>query len=157
MKVELVESFASGLPVDDDHPYRTGAWQPNVREYDAVDLTVTGRLPDDLSGVYLRNTENPLLPPIDRYHPFDGDGMIHAISFEAGEAMYRNRFVRTEGFTAEREAGESLWAGIAENPSVAIGPGGWGARTRRPACARGRPGCGSCPPSAGDRGTSWRP
>lgn len=130
MKTTVHQRFDSALPPDDTHPYRTGAWRPQVVEYDAWDLDVEGEIPADLNGVYLRNTENPLLPSIERYHPFDGDGMLHAISFEAGEAMYRNRFVRTRGFEAERAAGVSLWAGIAEHPSVAVDPGGWGARTR---------------------------
>ena len=75
-----------------------------------------GELPDDLYGVYLRNTENPLHPAIVRYHPFDGDGMIHKVSFRDGKVSYRNRFVRTDGLLAEQEAGRSLWAGLAENP-----------------------------------------
>ena len=78
-----------------------------------------GEVPRDLAGIYLRNTENPLLPPIERYHPFDGDGMLHAISFEDGKALYRNRFVRTDGFLAERDAGRALYAGAAENPEKA--------------------------------------
>jgi carotenoid cleavage dioxygenase len=119
MKVQVHERFVSGLPADDDHPYRTGAWRPQTTEYDAWDLEVEGEIPRDLAGVYLRNTENPLLPPIERYHPFDGDGMLHSISFADGDAVYCNRFVRTGGFLAEREAGESLWAGVAENPSLA--------------------------------------
>ena len=65
---------------NDDHPYRTGAWKPNDTEYDATDLdVVSGEIPKDLEGIYLRNTENPVLPAIGRYHPFDGDGMVHAI------------------------------------------------------------------------------
>ena len=43
---------------------------------------------------------------------------------------YRNRFVRTDALAAEQEAGCSLWAGIAENPDVAVRPDGWGARGR---------------------------
>ena len=93
------------LPHDDDHPYRSGAWRPQNVEYDAADLDVTGELPDDLYGVYLRNTENPLHPAIVRYHPFDGDGMIHKVSFRDGKVSYRNRFVRTDGLLAEQEAG----------------------------------------------------
>ena len=81
-----------------------------------TDLDVVGELPDDLYGVYLRNTENPLHPAIVRYHPFDGDAMIHKVSFRDGHVSYRNRFVRTDGLLAEQEAGRSLWAGIAENP-----------------------------------------
>lgn len=119
MKVSVHERFASGLAEDDAHPYRTGAWRPQTTEYDAWDLDVVGEIPRDLAGCYLRNTENPLLPPIERYHPFDGDGMLHAISFADGEAVYRNRFVRTDGFRAEREAGQALFAGAAENPALA--------------------------------------
>ena len=88
------------------------------------------RSPTDLDGVYLRNTENPLLPAISLYHPFDGDGMLHSISFADGEARYPNRFVRTEAFLAEREAGESLWAGMAEDPATSLREDGWGARPR---------------------------
>ena len=119
MKVEIHEQFESKLPADDVHPYRTGAWRPQRTEYDAWDLDVVGQVPDDLEGVYLRNTENPLLPPIEQYHPFDGDGLLHSISFAGGEAVYRSRFVKTDGFKAEREAGEHLFAGAAENPALA--------------------------------------
>ncbi|MGB1686146.1 MAG: carotenoid oxygenase family protein, partial [Pseudomonadales bacterium] len=101
MKIELVQEYESSLPPTDDHPYRTGAWQPNVREYNAFELEVEGELPDDLSGVYVRNSENPLQHAIGRYHPFDGDGMLHALCLDNGVAEYRNRFVRTDGFLAE--------------------------------------------------------
>ena len=130
MDVNVVAHWASTLPADDDHPYRSGAWRPQSTEYDAFDLEVEGELPDDLDGVYLRNTENPLRPPIRKYHPFDGDGMIHAVTFKEGQVAYRNRFVRTEGLRAEEEAGRSLWAGIAENPQVSEREDGWTARGR---------------------------
>jgi carotenoid cleavage dioxygenase len=130
MNVRVVSRFESRLPADDDHPYRTGAHRPNTIEYDATDLeVVAGEVPRDLDGVYLRNTENPLLPALGRYHPFDGDGMIHAVRFRGGAADYRNRFVRTKGLAAELEAGEPLWAGIVEPPSLSKRDG-WGARTR---------------------------
>ncbi len=129
MQVQVHAEFESGLPPGDTHPYRSGAWRPQQREYDAWDLDVAGEIPEDLDGVYLRNTENPLFPPIRRYHPFEGDGMIHAISFEAGEARYANRFVRTDALAAEQAAKQSLWAGITEHPSDAIADHGWGART----------------------------
>ncbi len=129
MQVEVRHTVESGLPPGDDHPYRSGVWRPQTREFDAWDLDVVGDVPDDLNGVYLRNTENPLFEPIRRYHPFDGDGMLHAISFENGEVRYSNRFVRTEGFLAEQRARHSLWAGITEHPSDAVATRGWGART----------------------------
>jgi carotenoid cleavage dioxygenase-like enzyme len=119
MQIQIHDALPHTLPADDSHPYRSGAWRPQHTEYDAWDLDVEGQIPDDLYGVYLRNTENPLHPPIERYHPFDGDGMIHSISFEDGEARYANRFVRTDGLVQELEAGESLWAGVAELPASA--------------------------------------
>ena len=128
MDVAVVGRMLSTLPADDDHPYRTGAWRPQTTEWRADDLVVEGTLPDDLEGVYLRNTENPVHPAIGRYHPFDGDGMVHAVVFRGGRAHYRNRFVRTEGLLAEQEAGGPLWAGLAERPERGLAGHGWGAR-----------------------------
>ena len=98
-------------------------------EYDASDLDVIGTIPDDLHGVYLRNTENPVHDAIGRYHPFHGDGMVHTMQFDNGTAVYRNRFVRTHGLDAENESGRALWAGILEPPNRSERDG-WGARTR---------------------------
>ena len=41
---------------------------------------------------------------IGRYHPFDGDGMLHAITFANGRASYRNRMVKTTGLAEELAA-----------------------------------------------------
>lgn len=130
MQVREIGRLPDRLPVNDDHPYRTGAWRPNFVEYDADELDVVdGALPPELDGVYLRNTENPVLPSIGRYHPFDGDGMLHAIRFARGRASYRNRFVRTAGLAAELAAGAPQWAGIIESPDKSLRDG-WGARGR---------------------------
>ncbi|MBK9035432.1 MAG: carotenoid oxygenase family protein [Myxococcales bacterium] len=130
MKVRAVHTWPARLPADDDHPYRTGAWRPNRVEYDADELDVVeGAIPPELDGVYLRNTENPLHPAIGRYHPFDGDGMVHAIRLGGGRASYRNRAVRTAGLAAEDAAGGPLWAGIIEPPARSVRDG-WGARGR---------------------------
>ncbi|OBK26698.1 carotenoid oxygenase family protein [Mycobacterium asiaticum] len=129
MDVEIVGKYLSTLPEDDDHPYRTGPWRPQTTEWDADDLAVVaGELPRDLDGIYLRNTENPLHPAFKTYHPFDGDGMLHVVGFRDGKAFYRNRFVKTEGFLAENEAGGPLWPGLAEPVQFAKREKGWGAR-----------------------------
>lgn len=126
MKAQRVASFANHIEPN-DHPYLNGVWAPVFEEWDADDLdVVSGKIPVDLHGVYLRNSENPVQQPLGRYHPFDGDGMLHAISFKDGRASYRNRFIRTEGFLAEQEAGRALWSGIAEMPPRSERPG-WGA------------------------------
>lgn len=107
-----------------EHPYMNGSWTPLHEEVDAFDLDVIeGRIPDDIDGVYVRNTENPVMQPLGRYHPFDGDGMIHSISFRDGRADYRNRFVRTRCFQAEQEAGQALWGGLADGPGTSLRPG----------------------------------
>jgi len=106
-----------------DHPYLNGAWTPNFEEYDASDMEVIGEIPADIDGIYIRNTENPVHQPIGRYHPFDGDGMLHMMRFSGGKAHYKNRFIRTEGFTAEAKAGEALWAGFMMPPAKSTRPG----------------------------------
>src|SRR6476646_6905486 len=128
--VEIVGKYLSTLPEDDDHPYRTGPWRPQTTEWDADDLmAVEGEIPHDLDGVYLRNTENPLHPALRFYHPFDGDGMVHIVGFRYGKAFYRNRFIRTDGFAEENEAGGPLWPGLAEPVQLSKRDKGWGART----------------------------
>ncbi|KMO74114.1 apocarotenoid-15,15'-oxygenase [Mycolicibacterium chubuense] len=127
---EIVATYLSTLPADDDHPYRTGPWRPQTTEWDADDLTVVaGSIPDDLDGVYLRNTENPLHPALKNYHPFDGDGMLHIVGFRDGKAFYRNRFVQTDGLREENAANGPLWPGIAEPIELSRRDYGWGART----------------------------
>ena len=129
MHVEIVSKFLTTLPEDDDHPYRAGPWRPQRTEWNADDLTpVQGEVPYDLEGINLRNTENPLHPALKAYHPFDGDGMLHVVGFRDGEAFYRNRCIRTDGFLAENEAGAPLWPGPAEPVSLAKRSDGWGAR-----------------------------
>lgn len=106
------------------HPYLNGAWTPLHEEVDAWDLDVlAGRVPEDLDGIYLRNTENQIHEPLGRYHPFDGDGMMHQIDFDRGRVSYRNRWVRTRGLEAEQEAGGSLWGGLADPPGTSLRPG----------------------------------
>jgi carotenoid cleavage dioxygenase-like enzyme len=128
MDIEVLGRALSTLPDNDDHPYRTGPWRPQTTERRADDCTVIGELPADLDGVYLRNTENPVHPAMEVYHPFDGDGMVHVVGFRDGKAFYRNRFVRTDGFVAEQTAGRPLWAGLAEDPAKSPTQTGWGAR-----------------------------
>ena len=126
MPTELIRRVKSDI-VPGDHPYLQGAWTPLLEEVNATDMRVLeGAIPGDIDGVYLRNTQNPVYLSIGRYHPFDGDGMVHMISFKDGQASYRNRFVATKGLGAEQEAGHRLWAGLMEDPRLSERPG-WGA------------------------------
>ena len=111
---------------ENDHPYMNGAWTPVHEEVSASDMEVIGEIPADIDGVYIRNTENPVHDAIGRYHPFDGDGMLHMMRFSGGKAEYKNRFIRTRAFEAEQEAGRSLWIGCMGNPAKSERKG-WGA------------------------------
>jgi carotenoid cleavage dioxygenase-like enzyme len=109
-----------------NHPYMVGPWAPTDTEFTVTDPEVIGEIPKDLDGVYLRNGQNPATKPMDRYHLFDGDGMLHGMSFRDGRAEYRNRWVRTKGFLAEQQEGRALWSGLIDPPEMSERPG-WGA------------------------------
>ncbi|MEO7776791.1 MAG: carotenoid oxygenase family protein, partial [Fibrobacteria bacterium] len=99
-----------------------GAFEPWPNEGEINDLVVIGSIPEDLRGTYYRNGPNPQYVPDERYHLFDGDGMIHAFAFGDGRVRYRNKWVRTEKFDLERAAGRSLFGGMRnrwKDPSVA--------------------------------------
>ena len=68
-----------------DNPYLHGAYAPTLDELQVEDLPVLGELPDDLVGAYFRNGPNPVHQPKNRYHPFDGDGMVHGVYFRDGK------------------------------------------------------------------------
>ena len=78
------------------NPFLAGNLAPVDIETTAFDLRVTGKLPGELTGRYLRNGPNPIgeVNP-DSYHWFLGSGMVHGIRINDGKAeWYRNRWVR---------------------------------------------------------------
>ena len=71
-----------------------GNWAPVHDELTVTDLRVTGKVPDELEGVYLRTGPNPASGT--STHWFFGDGMVHGVRLGGGTARwYRNRFIRT--------------------------------------------------------------
>ncbi len=81
-----------------------GNYGPVAEEVTEFDLKVTGTLPAELDGRYLRNGPNPA-GPVDpaNYHWFSGTGMLHGIRLRDGRAeWYRNRFVRSGDACAQR-------------------------------------------------------
>ena len=62
MTIEVIRRLDSDL-TPGDHPYLQGAWTPLLEEVNATDLPViAGRIPDDIDGLYLRNTRGELVP-----------------------------------------------------------------------------------------------
>ena len=115
--LEIHSRLKVTVPSDTDNPYLKGYFSPVDTEYtaDTDSLQVIGDIPEDLHGMYVRNSHNQMHAPMGTYHPFDGDGMVHAIHFENRKATYRNRLIRTVGWMAEEGAGgKSLWPGMLE-------------------------------------------
>jgi len=84
------------------NPYLTGNYAPVDSEVTATDLPISGRLPGELDGRYLRNGPNPVTAPEPAaYHWFTGEGMVHGLRLRGGRAeWYRNRWVRNSTVAA---------------------------------------------------------
>lgn len=118
--VELRRSQASDLA------YCREEWQRGYRslkeEFDYWIDEVEGEIPVDLKGTLFRN--GPGLFDVNGQqlqHPFDGDGMVCAIAFTDGRAHFRSRYICTEGYLAEQQAGRILYRGVFGTDK----PGGW--------------------------------
>lgn len=107
-----------------DNPYLHGPYAPTVHEVSRSGLEVEGELPADLVGAYFRNGPNPVFPPKNRYHPFDGDGMVHGVYFNGGQASYSNRWIQTEALLGERENGRSISPGVMGPFDYSVSPMG---------------------------------
>lgn len=123
----LEHTSARPAPLDiSTNPCLSGVFAPQRDEVNVESLVVTGDLPDDLRGSYLRNGPNPRFDPIGSFvYPLDGDAMVHRVCFHGDRVSYRNRFVRTPMVVAEEAAGRALWSGITDGytPSVdEVGP-----------------------------------
>lgn len=71
-----------------------------------------GPLPSCLEGAYIRNGPNPQYLPRGPYHLFDGDGMLHSIKISQGRAILCSRYIKTNKYKAERDAGFSLFPNV---------------------------------------------
>lgn len=88
-------------------------YKPVYDEITAKDMQIIGEIPNDIAGNFLRTGPNPYyVPDVEKYHIFDGDGMIHGLHIRDGKATYRNRFVDSDGLRAERAKGEWIYPGL---------------------------------------------
>lgn len=75
-----------------------GNGRPVSEELTLTELKVTGSIPGELDGRYIRNGANPLSGT--SAHPFFGDGMLHGMRLKDGKALwYKNRYVQTPFIT----------------------------------------------------------
>src|SRR5882724_7619029 len=67
------------------NPFLEHGYAPVLDELSVDNLVVRGEVPREISGTYLRNGPNPAYPPISYTYPFDGDGMVHGLTFDGGK------------------------------------------------------------------------
>ncbi|MBD5605692.1 MAG: carotenoid oxygenase family protein [Candidatus Eremiobacteraeota bacterium] len=95
--------------------YNVRGFEPVRTEFRHGPVEISGRLPADLEGVYLRNGTNV---PFDRSHvrthTFNGPGMLHQIDIHRGVATYSNTYVRTPRFDAEERAGREVYLAFSD-------------------------------------------
>lgn len=104
--------------------YTSKGFAPIQFETDVERLLIEGDWPMDLRGTLYRIGPNPQHEPIQPYNPLLGDGMVHAFHLDGGAVSYRNRWVRTQQWQLEHEAGRALFAssGNPMHNDPAVGP-----------------------------------
>jgi carotenoid cleavage dioxygenase len=97
-----------------------GTVAPCRVEGEVYDLEIFGKIPKQMNGTFYRVMPDPGQPPT--YHkngemfvPLDGDGVVSAFVFEDGHVDWRQRFVQTARYQAEKKARKSLF-GVYRNP-----------------------------------------
>lgn len=95
---QLALTGCNGTP-QGPNEYLRANFAPVEVESTVTDLRVTGQIPAELAGRFLRNGPNPK-EGVDEsdYHWFVGAGMVHGLRLDEGKAAwYRNRYVGGSG------------------------------------------------------------
>ena len=101
------------------NPFLKGIFKAQHNEITLSELNVTGKIPRELNGRFVRNGPNPQFVWSDNYHMYSGDGMLHVLDLNNGRASYMNRFIRTPRFLCEREQGRAVFPGMRDRVAVA--------------------------------------
>ncbi|HIE90076.1 MAG TPA: carotenoid oxygenase [Gammaproteobacteria bacterium] len=117
--------MSEAIANDKPNPYLVGNYAPIQNETTALGLPVTGELPIELCGRYLRAGPGPINPDSPSHHWFTGDGMIHGIRLEDGKAdWYRNRYVGSTNlskFRGEPDISGPNWNDSPSGPNTNVG------------------------------------
>ncbi|KAE8655333.1 9-cis-epoxycarotenoid dioxygenase NCED1 [Hibiscus syriacus] len=116
MALDMVETLLVSLEhqhplpkTADPHVQISGNFAPVPQQPVKQSLPITGTIPSCINGVYLRNGANPLFEPVAGHHFFDGDGMVHAVTIDNGNASYACRFTETQRYLQEKELGRPVF------------------------------------------------
>ena len=87
--MSTVETLERPAVEEASNPYLQGNFAPVTVETTAFDLPVKGRIPEALTGRYLRIGPNPIGPVDPKiYHWFTGSGMAHGLRLRGGKAEW---------------------------------------------------------------------
>ncbi|MGH9715258.1 MAG: carotenoid oxygenase family protein [Candidatus Acidiferrales bacterium] len=93
-----------------------GFFAPTRFEADVYDCEVTGKVPTDLNGAFVRLGGDWLYPPkFEDDSPFSMDGYINMFRFKNGSVDYKGRWVKTPRLKADLSAHKQLF-GKYRNP-----------------------------------------
>jgi carotenoid cleavage dioxygenase len=110
--MSLTSELTTTVTNEANQPDLRGNLAPIGDEVTFDDCTVEGEIPEGLRGSFVRNGPNPAFEPLGSYHMFDGDGMLHGITFDDDGVSYRNRWIRSRGLGAEIAHGSALYPGL---------------------------------------------
>jgi all-trans-8'-apo-beta-carotenal 15,15'-oxygenase len=116
--------------IPDDAPLHARGFENLDTETDLhiTNQAIRGRIPDAVRGTFFRIGPGRNQLGGEKFgHWFDGDGMMHAMTFNENGAWYRNRFVRTPKYNKETAAGTIRCRSFGHNA-----PGGMLANAGRP-------------------------
>ena len=83
--------------------------------HNIVMKVISGEIPSDLSGLFLRIGPNPITGHLTkRYHWFDGNGMIHSVRIKDGKALYSNQWIETFRYLTERSHNRPIFFNFGE-------------------------------------------
>ncbi len=93
-----------------------GTNTPRQQEYTLENLSIEGDIPAAIDGTFFRAVpDNAQVPMFEDDIALNHDGMISAFSFKDGKVGFGIRYVETERYLAEKEAGRALF-GRYRNP-----------------------------------------
>ena len=94
----------------------TGTLRPVRLEGDILDIEIDGEVPTQLNGTFHRVHPDQQFPPkFDDDQFFNGDGMVTMFRFRGGKIDFKQRYIHTDKFKLERDAGKALF-GAYRNP-----------------------------------------
>ncbi len=91
-----------------NNSFLQGINAPVFEEVEINNLKISGQIPEELQGMYVRNGPNPMFKPSSYNYPLEGDGMLHSINLNRGKVSYKNRWIQTRGLAYEMFEGKEL-------------------------------------------------